>query len=73
MFNANGSMRKTAKTKLFQSFSRYPVLEVPSAYITLSIWGLSGDLHPQHLMIEMQRQVVVQTTYGLITSIKCAR
>ena len=44
MFNADGSMRKTAKTKLFQSFSRYPVLEVPSAYISLVdmrlIWRL---------------------------------
>ena len=35
MFNADGSMRKTAKSKLLQLFSRQPVLEVPSAYASL--------------------------------------
>ena len=40
MFNADGSMRKTAKSKLLQSFSRQPVLEVPSAYISLVDMGL---------------------------------
>ena len=29
MFNTDGSMRKTAKSKLLQSFSRQPPLEVP--------------------------------------------
>ena len=33
-------MRKTAKSKLLQSFSRQPVLEVPSAYISLVDMGL---------------------------------
>lgn len=33
MFNADGSMRKTAKGKLFQSFSKQLLLEV------LLIWG----------------------------------
>ena len=32
MFNVDGSIRKTAKSKLLQSFSR--LLEVPSAYIS---------------------------------------
>ena len=40
MFNADGSMRKTTKSKLLQSFSRQPVLEVPSAYISLVDMGL---------------------------------
>ena len=34
MFNVDGSIRKTAKSKLLQSFSRQPLLEVPSAYIS---------------------------------------
>ena len=33
MFNADGSMRKTAKSKLFQLFSKQLLLEV------LLIWG----------------------------------
>ena len=33
MFNADGSMRKTAKSKLFQPFSKQPLLEV------LLTWG----------------------------------
>ena len=44
MFNADGSKRKTAKRKLFQSFSRQPVFEVPSAYISFVDMGLSWRL-----------------------------
>ena len=40
MFNPNGSMRKTAKSKLLQSFPRQPLLEVPSAYVSLVDMGL---------------------------------
>ena len=40
MFNADGFMRKTAKRKLLQSFSRQPLLEVSSAYISLDDMGL---------------------------------
>ena len=55
MFNADGSMRKTAKSKLLRSFS----------YVSL----VDMDLHPQHLMIVMQRHVMGQMNYGVITSI----
>ena len=52
MFNADGSMRKTAKSKLLQSFSRQPVLEVPSAYIKLVdmglIWRLASPTSDDH-------------------------
>ena len=40
MFNADGSKRKTAKSKLLQSFSIQPVLEVPSAYVSIIDMGL---------------------------------
>ena len=40
MFNANGSIRKTAKSKLFQPFSRQPLFEVTSAYFNLVDMGL---------------------------------
>ena len=46
VFNADDSKRKTAKRKLLQSFSRQPVLEVPSAYISFVdmgfIWRLAS-------------------------------
>ena len=52
MFNADGSMRKTAKSKLLQSFSRQPVLEVPSAYGSLVdigiIWRLASPASDDH-------------------------
>ena len=44
MFNADGFMRKTAKRKLLQSFSRQPLLEVSSAYISLDDMGLIWSL-----------------------------
>ena len=40
MFNADGSKRKTARSKLLQSFSIQPVLEVPSAYVSIIDMGL---------------------------------
>ena len=40
MFNADGSMRKTAKSKLRQSFSTEPLLNKPSTYISLVDMGL---------------------------------
>ena len=52
MFNADGSTRKTGKSKLLQSFSRQPVLEVPSAYISLVdmglIWRLASPTSDDH-------------------------
>ena len=66
-------MRKTVKSKLLQLIPRQPLLEVPSAYISLTDMGLSGDLHPPYLMIVMRRHVVGQTTYDVVTSIKYAR
>ena len=44
MFNADGSMRKNAKSKLLQSFSRQLVLEVPSAYVSLVDIGITWRL-----------------------------
>ena len=47
-FNADGSMRKTAKSKLNQSFSRHLLHEVPSAYISLVdmelIWRVASHI-----------------------------
>ena len=69
MFNTDGSLRKTAKSKLLQDNLSLKFLQHTSA---LLIWGLYGYLHLQHLMIVMRRQIVRQTTYGVITSIKLA-
>ena len=44
MFNANGSMRKTTKSKSLQLFSRQHVLEVPSAYASLVDMGFICSL-----------------------------
>ena len=73
MFSADGSMRKTAKTKLFQLFSRQPLLKFLQDAPAFLIWGLSEDLHLQHLMIVIQRHITGQTIYHVINAIKCAR
>ena len=43
MFNIDGSMRKTCKSKLLQLFSMEPVTEIPQGYISLVDMGWSGD------------------------------
>ena len=52
MFNADGSMRKIAKSKCLQSFSIQPLLEVPSAYISLVdmglVWRLASPTSDNH-------------------------
>ena len=40
MFNANGSLRKTANSRLLQSFSRHPLLEIPSAHVRIVDIGI---------------------------------
>ena len=40
MFNADGSMRKTAKSKLLQSFEKKPVIEKPHTYSSIVDMGL---------------------------------
>ena len=40
MFNANGSLRKTANSRLLQSFSRHPLLEIPSAHVIIVDIGI---------------------------------
>ena len=40
MFNGNGSLRKTAKSKLLQSFSRQPQMEHPASYVGVVDMGL---------------------------------
>ena len=73
MFNVNGSMRKIQKEICFSHLQDSLCFKFLQHTSGLLIWGLSGDLYPQHLKIVMQRHVVEQTTYGVITSVKCAR
>ena len=40
MFNVDGSMRKTCKSKLLQLFSMEPVTEIPQSHISLVDMGL---------------------------------
>ena len=40
MFNAIGSMRKTTNSRLLQSFSRQPLLEIPSAHVRIVDIGI---------------------------------
>ena len=65
LFNADDSMRKTTQGKLLHPFSRQPLPEVPSKYVSLiDMWKFS----PYNLMIKMRRHIVEQTTYDVITS-----
>ena len=63
---------KLQRASCFSRFQYSLCLKFLQHTLALLIWGLSGDLHRQHLMIVMQRNVVGQTTYDVITSIKGA-
>ena len=73
LFNTDGSLRKTAKSSCFSRFQDKLCSKLLQHSSPLLIWWLSGDLHPQRLMIVMQRHLVGQTTYCVITLIKCAQ